>query len=884
MAALIVQGAFCLLLLICPQLSTAKLSHKPNIVFILTDDQDVELSGQTPIEKTRKLIGEQGITFDYMYVSAPLCCPSRSSILTGKFVHNHLAVNNSLEGGCSNSHWQNTQEPSAFPVYLKQQGYKTMFAGKYLNQYGTPKAGGVGHIPPGWDWWTGLVGNSKYYHYSISDNGTKVSHGGNYKTDYFTDVIHRKGMSFLDEQTSDSGPFFMMLSTPACHGPFTPAPQYANEFANKEAPRDGSYNVHAKDKHWLLQQTITPLPNDTVNMEDNVFRNRWRTLISVDDMVEDVMMTLQKKNLLNNTYVFFSSDNGFHLGQFSMPSDKRQLYEFDVRVPLMVRGPKVPSGIQSKVPVMNVDLAPTFIALTGQEPPPQMDGISLLPIIQPNIGPVPHWERDVLIEHQGEYHDTTPGCPKFLHQDMANCNNHCVCEDSRNNTYACMVNSNSQTFARTKYCQIYDDAKFEEYYDLVKDPYELVNGVSSLPTDELNKLRTQLTNLVKWTNFSTVEKLRSDLLTGYEPSLRPGTDQSIPLNISVGLSMTLLREFDEVTSSFSMIGYLNVKWIDHRLQWISSNYEGLTKMVLLQSDVWVPPILLVNPSHSFDLLGFSTDRVQVMQDGSVNWLPPDLFQFICEADVTHFPFDEQTCAMALRACGYSISDLNMQHASDRVSEASTLTENGIWEIIESSSSSYIDMDAQVMRFSIIIRRRPGFYIVNLVLPIMAMLVLQLFVFLLPVESGERIGYSITILLAISVFFSIITDFIPETVIPNLPIICYKLIVDFFLCTLITILAIMSLRCHNEEESKKIPLVLVLLTKKLRSLKNDTNRVEDIKQYDDSSKTTKDDVWDCEQSLTWKEVSLTIDKLSLYVFSVILFFENIVFLGILMFRI
>ncbi|KAK3580927.1 hypothetical protein CHS0354_008219 [Potamilus streckersoni] len=453
-----------LLILLCMILNGSSANaQRPNIVFFLTDDQDVALGGQTPMTKTKSLLGDKGIIFNNMFVTSPLCCPSRSSILSGRYVHNHKGFNNSLEGGCSDIHWQQTQEPTAFPAILKAQGYTTFFAGKYLNQYGFPKSGGVEHIPPGWDWWTGLVGNSQYYGYSLSVNGTLEKHGDNYKKDYLTDLIYRHATEFLRFQTKDH-PFFMMLSTPACHAPFTPAPQYENNYANMSAPRTASYNVKAEDKHWLIRQAIVPMPNDTVKSSDDIFRNRWRTLLSVDDMVESVLMQLQDKGLLDNTYLFFSSDNGFHLGQFGLPSDKRQLYDFDIRVPLMVRGPGITPGQVSEQIILNIDFSPTFIELTGGQIPKDIDGISMVPILKKNTStPL---QNIFLVEHYGEYEMAISGCPQYKDQYMANCNGHCVCEDSRNNTYGCVIQiTDASSF---KYCKM-EDLEFRTRIQLDQD-------------------------------------------------------------------------------------------------------------------------------------------------------------------------------------------------------------------------------------------------------------------------------------------------------------------------------------------------------------------------------------------------------------------------------
>ena len=109
--------------------------------------------------------------------------------MTGQYVHNHHARNNSLSGGCSSSGWQKGPERHSVSTYVKSLGFKTFFAGKYLNQYGRKEVGGPQHVPPGWDEWYGLVGNSRYYNYTQSVNGKPVEHGDSYGSDYFTDIL-----------------------------------------------------------------------------------------------------------------------------------------------------------------------------------------------------------------------------------------------------------------------------------------------------------------------------------------------------------------------------------------------------------------------------------------------------------------------------------------------------------------------------------------------------------------------------------------------------------------------------------------------------------------------------------------------------------------------
>ncbi|XP_059142321.1 N-acetylglucosamine-6-sulfatase-like isoform X2 [Physella acuta] len=470
-------------------LAVKRKAKQPNIVFILTDDQDVALFGQYPMPKTKKLIADVGMTFTNMFVTSPLCCPSRSSILSGRFLHNHMTTNNSLSGNCSSTAWQNSAEKKAFPTFLQANGYRTFFAGKYLNEYGSPEVGGVEHIPPGWDVWNGLVGNSVYYNYTLSADGKAEKHGDNYSVDYLTDVIHHKALKFLTTRTSKQ-PFFMMLSTPACHSPFKSAPQYMVNFTNEKAPRNKQFNIHAQDKHWLIQQAVTPMPNDTIDMIDGFFRNRWRTLLSVDDMVEGVINKLTDIGELDNTYIFFSSDNGYHLGQFSLPFDKRQFYDFDIRVPLMVRGPGIKANTTCQESVMSVDLAPTFLDIANLSAPPFFDGMTLKPILQGQTHP---FRATVLVEYNGERLDKVDHCPKYNDQGLSNCDNHCVCEDAWNNTYGCIRYETQQE--SYKYCALQDNDNFVEVYDLKADPYELNNIAKTASPDLLTKLSQDLADL-----------------------------------------------------------------------------------------------------------------------------------------------------------------------------------------------------------------------------------------------------------------------------------------------------------------------------------------------------------------------------------------------------
>lgn len=473
------------ILLLGIPLACAK-SDLPNIVMILTDDQDVFLDAMTPLVKTKKLLAEQGTTFSNAFVNTPICCPSRATFLTGQYMHNSGAFNNSIVGLCGGPAWQE-KEKEGFAPKLQGAGYQTLYAGKYMNMYGLPEAGGTEQVPVGWDSWYGLVGNSKFYNYTISVDGVAEKHGDNYEEDYFTDLVHRRALEFLDVR-DESKPLLMVLGAPASHAPFTPAPQYATEFADMAAPRIPSYNAEVGDtKHWFTRQG-GPLSDSALAEVDEIFRNRWRTLLSVDDMVEGLVNRLEEEGILDNTYFIYTSDHGYHLGEFGMPIDKRQPYEFDIRIPMIIRGPNIPANITSKVPALMVDMAPTFLDIAGL-PADDLDGLSLLGRVEE--------ERRFLVEYSGEGGEgVDKGCPQWNTGEFSWCKVEfdCKCQDTFNNTYTCLRSFSNG--GESMYCKFEDNEDFEEFYDLTEDPYQLDN-LAPLLGEELEEQRVLMAELAK---------------------------------------------------------------------------------------------------------------------------------------------------------------------------------------------------------------------------------------------------------------------------------------------------------------------------------------------------------------------------------------------------
>ncbi|WKX89900.1 hypothetical protein Q1695_009051 [Nippostrongylus brasiliensis] len=374
---------------------------KKNVVLIITDDQDIELGSMNYMPKVSRIMKEKGTEFRGGFVSTPICCPSRSSLLTGMYVHNHNVHTNNHN--CSGEEWRKVHEPRSIGVLMKELGYRTAYLGKYLNEYEG------NYVPPGWDYWMGLVKNSKFYNYTVNMNGNRVKYGDEYEKDYFTDLVTNYSVKFIVDHylTEDDRPFLLVISYPAPHGPEDPAPQYAQLFEDVDSHRTDSWNYAPNpDKQWLLQRTGKMEPVH-VAFTDLLHRRRMQTLQSVDDGVHQIFTTLRDHNYLSTTYAFYTSDHGYHLGQFGLIKGKNMPYEFDIRVPYFIRGPGIMKNFSIREPVLNIDLAPTLIFIAGGEVPDHMDGRNLLDLIalkksssgkNSDNSPVAPWRDTVLIE------------------------------------------------------------------------------------------------------------------------------------------------------------------------------------------------------------------------------------------------------------------------------------------------------------------------------------------------------------------------------------------------------------------------------------------------------------------------------------------------------
>ena len=213
-----------LLLLLLP------LASPQNILIVLLDDvDDMAMTRTKGFPNITSFFEKNGVMYNNAFVTTPICCPSRGSIYTGTYQHNHRTLDNTVINGCDGPNWDVNVAPNSLGKRLQDLGYRTGMYGKYSNNYRGDK------VPVGWDDWLGLVGNSQYYNYTVNRNGENEKHGLDYKKDYLPSLIFDAGIKFMTKK-ADKRPWCAFLSFPTAHETFDAAPQHQKLFESSKPP------------------------------------------------------------------------------------------------------------------------------------------------------------------------------------------------------------------------------------------------------------------------------------------------------------------------------------------------------------------------------------------------------------------------------------------------------------------------------------------------------------------------------------------------------------------------------------------------------------------------------------------------------------------------
>jgi len=418
---------------------------RPNILFVMTDDQTVE--SLRVMSKVRGGLGGQGTSFTRAIATYPLCCPSRATYLTGQYSHNHRVIHNAGPFG-GYIHLDNT---NTLPVWLQRAGYRTIHVGRYLNGYGVQNPDRA-EIPPGWEDWNSTVDPStfNFTRWTMNENGRLFEAGAS--GEFQTDFLGRRASEEIVQAAADPRPFFLSLTFPAPHSgaPIdpddppslrtpSPAPRHRDVFRGARLPQGPNFGrADRSTKPQIVADRRRFTAEDVAAIQEN-YQQELESLLSVDDAVGRLLNTLQSTGELANTLIIYTSDNGFFHGEHGVRSEKVLPYEPGIRIPLIMRGPGVPVARRQGQLVGNVDLAPTILDAARAAPGRVQDGRSLFTLL-----------RDRTLELGREF----------------------VLENGRG------VNSVPQYRAlrNNRFLYVRHDSTGEfELYDLVKDRYQMRN-------------------------------------------------------------------------------------------------------------------------------------------------------------------------------------------------------------------------------------------------------------------------------------------------------------------------------------------------------------------------------------------------------------------------
>lgn len=419
---------------------------QPNIVFVLIDDlrwDDLGCAGNTFIQTPSiDRVAAEGARFLNAFAATPLCSPSRASMLTGMYAHQHGIFDN-LERS------QQSHKLKTFPQELQKLGYETAYIGKW-------HMGNDNTARPGFDRWFCLKGQGTSFDSEVNDDGRDVQTKG-----YVTDVLNEQALDFVRQPRQR--PFMLYLSHKAIHpetaqaadgklsdptaSNFIPAPRHEKLYENVTVPRRPSAGVPPLDKPALQQEIdgLGPLGPET-GSSDSAILNRLRMLAAVDEGVGQLLDALADSGQLDNTLFVVAGDHGYFYGEHGLSVERRLAYEEALRIPLIMRYPPViAAGSTPEAMVQTIDLAPTFVELAGGKIPAAYQGHSLLPVL---AGETPDDWRDAIF---AEYYSDTV-FPR-VHQ----------------------LGYKAVRTDRWKYIHYIDQDGMDELYDLKNDPYEMKN-------------------------------------------------------------------------------------------------------------------------------------------------------------------------------------------------------------------------------------------------------------------------------------------------------------------------------------------------------------------------------------------------------------------------
>lgn len=304
--------------------------------------------------------------------------------------------------------------------------------------------------------------------------------------------------------------------------------------------------------------------------------------------------------------------------------------------------------------------------------------------------------------------------------------------------------------------------------------------------------------------FANITKLYKDLFTNYEKEFRPGENQSIQTELKISFYFKSIDEFQDINRKMGLLGSLGVEWSDVRLVWKPSDYGvGLNQTFVPVNKIWTPYLFLTNSHEDNQPILSGGFSCRVWYDGNVSCLaPPITFEALCSANTTYYPFDTRRCILQLYVSGYFHSDLKLMPKSSTLNTDMYIYD-GPWSITSTSIypfTHHVDnISFELLYLTIDLKRTPETYLWH-ISPMFVLSVMQLLVFRLPYESGERISFSLTILLAEVIFLTVTEEKLPKT--SDVPVLVFKQFGDITISFVLLIGVIYASRCYDKAKTKE----------------------------------------------------------------------------------
>lgn len=386
-------------------------------------------------------------------------------------------------------------------------------------------------------------------------------------------------------------------------------------------------------------------------------------------------------------------------------------------------------------------------------------------------------------------------------------------------------------------------------------------------------------NVADADQINDTDRLYNDMIVAskYNRRTRPVRAKYTPVNVNITFNMVTIQSFNELDGELTVVGVFQLSWYDERIVWDPAKYDGTYTILVPQVEVWYPPAFLTNPLESVEKIGQVGVDVRYSYTGMAIWVVGDVFKSSCEVDMSFYPYDVQTCTMQYAAVGHAVSEIQFFSPKDRF-DREYFHPNGEWEFLDSTITVSDIVGFSSFRLQLRMKRRSDFYIMNIIIPVVLLLVMNVCVFILPAESGEKVSYAITVLLALAVYMTLISDHMPRISEP-MSYISYFLLFSLLLSAVMCILTIYILRVYHRDRNIPVPgflcsLVNCMSCSKWRKrnpelyISNHHHKTQRrMERYTESVRN---------RETTWIDVSKAVDILLFVIFIVIIFVTVICF--------